>query len=162
MPIFPDVLDELTAYVRSRIPLAAPSAGVFNLLTSVQASQRSFVEEVKAATITLPCVVIQIGDDEPDTEFGVSSDLRRYPIALHLLQAWGPLGTQRTLHAALKSLRQGLESPVTPFTNFFVVERGTVRTGTENPVSKELFVDADATIIAGTLEYVPGIQVDDA
>lgn len=162
---FGDVVDEIVAYVRETLSLDEPAAGLFNVLTSVNASQRSFIEEVKNETILLPCVVIEIGDDEADTEFGITGDLRRYPLALHVLRKWGTggdRGNQRTIHADLKALRQGLESPGTPFTHFFVVERGTIRTGTDSRVNSELFVDAKSGIIAGTLEYVPGLQVDDA
>lgn len=159
-----DVIDELVTYARTKLSLAAPVAGKFNILTSVNASQRSFLEEVKDAVITLPCLVIEIGNDEPDNEFGHLGDLRRYPVAFHWMRKFGTgsnRGNQRTIHTDLVSFRKGLESPVTAFTHFFVVERGTIRTGVDSALLEALFVDAKGTIIGGTLDYVPGIQVDD-
>jgi hypothetical protein len=163
MPSLGDIIDELTAHVRTVLSLPAPTTpGHRNLLTSIQAADLSFLESVVAGTVETPCVVIEIGDFEDDTGFGVENDLSRMPVSFHLIARWGPSGNQRTIHASLMTLKRSFDAPTVMFETFERIERGSVRTGTSNPVNEELFVKAKGDLIAGCLDYAPGFQVDNA
>lgn len=159
------IIDEVTALVRSTLSLDAPATpGHVNVLTSIQAAKRSFVEQVKDGTVELPCVVIDIGDLVEDKDFGVANDWARLPILFHYIREWGPTGNQRVVAAEVRTLRDALNAPGAAFTTFTPYEKGTIRTGTDSPVNASLFVGAKSDIIASCLFYTPGflVQMDDA
>jgi len=163
MALLADLIDELTEFIRTALSLDAPSTpGHTNFLTSIQAAKKSFVEEVKAGTVELPCVVLEIGDFTPDNDYGSHNDFSRAPVTIHIIRPWGPGGNQRSVYEDAEAIKNGIDRPHVPFTNFLPRERGRVLTDADSPVNAALFVEAKANIVSSCVQWAPGFLVGEA
>lgn len=119
--------------------------------TSVQALHEQIVEDLKAATIPFPCVVLQFGEERLCQDYSIDGDAYYLPFSVHRIELYGPSANQNTLAAKCRSLKKAIDDG--NFTNFQIIERGSIDTSDMNPVQLALSANSKVQVVAASVSW---------
>ena len=152
------IIGEIKPLIRTHLVGSEPE-GQINLLTSVQAAGMSFVEDVKAGEVVLPCAILVIGDYSPE-QWTVNGQWARVPVTIILVAPQGETWTQPDIAQMLHNLRLEIDSPSATFSSFQPIEWGAVTTDMTFDLQEDMLAQAQLPGLAGALMYRPGVLVD--
>jgi hypothetical protein len=160
LPSWPDIKAELLTVIHTVwSEITVTSGDKKGVWTSWEAVALNAVEEAKKDGVNapdLPFVLIEVGKFDPDSEFQpLAGESWRMPISIYYVDRC----TEATAHSKLKALRDYLDLPSRTFTNWSVMEYGSVDASGSNAVMAEFASKLRTTLRGGVLRYEPGWEV---
>jgi hypothetical protein len=162
MGAYQDIATEIVPIAATACSLGEAPSGMINTYSVFQGVYKSFVEEVKAGRIALPCLVSDFGDFTPDTEFGLNSiRTKRVAVAFHYItQIGGTNGTQDGVCAAAEAIGLAFDDHPGGFTTVQVFEPCTIQSNIDSPIMAALAAGSKAGLIGASVSWTPGFQVE--
>ena len=159
LPLWSDIHPEILTAIHAALPTVSVAAGTGNAVwTSWEAAALNVVEAAKkggTGIAALPYVFVDAGMIAPDSEFQpLGGESWRMPISFFYIDTCD----QATAHLKLRALREYFDLPTRAFTNFSIMEYGTIDASGGNPVVAE-FVKVRTVLRGGVLRYEPGWEV---
>lgn len=155
-----DAVAEIKAMVIAATGLPDPPDGSVNMFTAVQGLTKSFIEQIRAASprISLPCVVIDIGEFNQDTGVSVNSLGDAIgPTRIFYIDEWGP-GSQDSTFEMAQAIKASVDSPTAFFETFQRREEGQILSGIDAPINAELLGDSGANVVCSAVVWRPGLR----
>lgn len=157
-----ELIAEVKATVAAAIDLTEAPAGTMNILTAVQAAQRSFINELIDERLQCPLVIIELGRFTGEKDRGVDSwGMKRIPVTIHVVtRVGGEGGTQEWCFGQAMNICMAIDDPSKSFNTFEVEELGDVNSGHDAPINIALLSDGQAGVISACVTWSPGWLVN--
>ena len=159
------ILDTLESAIRpvvaSAVSLANPPSGSYNFFTSMTGITQNFTSQISRGNILLPCVVLEIGDFMPDTDFGIANlTSKRMPITIHYIAELG--GTDGGQSGVMdQAFNIGLAFDINPtWTYWEIIEPCTVLSNVDAAINAPLAGASRKSLVSASASWNPGWQVN--
>lgn len=165
MSLLPALIAELRSTITTAVNLPSPPSGAINFFTTIQGSKKSFVEQLKAVRISLPCVVLDIGDFSLPDDNDWAMNTVGYacaPVTIIYISQWGGAGNNQSgTYSAAYAIKSSIDNVSALFTTFARVEEGKILSNVDAPVNSSLLADSEVQIVASAVAYTPGLRVQE-
>ena len=160
MGLLTDMIAELKETITAAVGLPEPPAGAINWLTTIQGTKKSFVEQVKVGRISLPFVVLGIGDFTmgPDSDGAVNSNgYMVAPVTVHYVGQWTN-ANQGSVFNEIYAVKVAIDKRPSTLTTCTRIEEGKILTDVDSPINSSLLANSEVQVIASALQYMPGLR----
>ena len=161
MGILQDIVSEIQTNIVAATGLITPPSGGTNFFTAVNGLSQNFLNALAKSNVLLPCVVLEIGDFSPDTEYGVGDVLcKRLQVTAHYIaKVAAQDGTQDGV--CEQAINIGVQFDVVgqPFSTFQVIEPCTIISNIDSAINAPLAGVSKVSVVSAQASWTPGFQV---
>lgn len=153
---FDDFETELKSTASTAVSLPAPTGGMRNVYTSVQAMRESFIENIRNSRISVPCILISFGNVDPADLSMNDAEQGRALVDIYYVSAI----SQNDAVKNARLIKGAIENPATQFSTFSPIESGRVSSNVDLALNLALITAAKAlSLSTACVKYAPGLLV---
>lgn len=164
MAYLKDLFTELESVAADAVGLRIPpTPNKRNRFTEMQGVVKNFVTAVNNQQYSLPLIVVQVGKEMADLEFGLDNwAQKRIPVTIYYVSALGVDvgGSQDNVDDQARKIMLAIDNPANVFETFGAFESGEVYSDLDNPINKALLADSKVPIISAFVRWNPGFLVN--
>lgn len=162
MAYLDDLIGELKTVAGTVVALPVPGAGQTNTFAVMQGINQNFVNAINSTKVLLPCLVIEIGEFNPELDFGLDNwGQNRIPCTIHYVaQLAGDSGTQAGVDAQARKIALYIDDPANSFSTFGAYESGMVASDLNSAINEALLAVSKVNVISSCVKWDPGFLVN--